>query len=111
MERENFDFSHFSTFKKDGKPEKMEGFEAHMKKIDKENITYTPKLNLGDEVKLKGIDYTVIVKYIDYQVSGLGKVDYAGTRTDKADELLRLFNQKDILEVVLKNKNDNEIER
>lgn len=112
MEGESFNFSNFSTFVENGKVRKIGELEEYLKKVEKENITYKEKLEIGQEVKLKGIDYTVIVKYIDYQIPDLGKVDYAGPRSDGADERLRLFNQKDIEKVIStkKEKDDEEIE-
>lgn len=97
---ENFNFSHFNTFEKDGKIEKIDKLGEYLKKEDIDNITYKKRLNIGDEVKIKGVDYTVVVEFINYEIPGLGMVDYAGKRKDKKDELLCLFNQKDIEQVI-----------
>lgn len=107
---EDFRFSDFSTFKKDGKKEKIDKLEEYLKRTNKENITYEGKLNIGDEVKLKGVNYTVIVEYVDYEIPGVGRVDYAGKRKDKQEELLCLFNQKDIEKVIIRQKEDDELE-
>ena len=45
----------------------------------------------------------MLVKYVDYEIQGIGKVDYAGEKLGK-DEKGRLyfFNQKDIEKIVQK---------
>lgn len=112
MLEEDFKFSDFSSFEKDGKKENIDKLEAYLKDVEKTGITFKDGISVGDEVKLKGVDYTVIVEYIDYEIPGFGTVDYAGKRTDKKDELLCLFNQKDVENVIKReiHKQDEELE-
>ena len=71
----------------------------YFNRIEKESITYNKELEIGDQVKLKGVDYNVIVKHKNFEVPNLGIVDYAGTRDDDITGNLVLFNQKDIEKV------------
>lgn len=97
MVDEEFKFSQFSSFKSNGETRQIKDLDEHMKKADKENITYKKRLKVGDKVKLKGLDYTVVIQYVEYEIPGLGKIDYAGKRTDDMEsERLCIFNQKDI---------------
>ena len=66
------------------------------------NTTYTNKLNIGDIVKIKNIDRTLVTKYIDFQINDNMKSDYAGTLYNSDSEELFLFGQDDI-EIVLGN--------
>lgn len=96
MENEKFDFSQFSSFEKDGKIENIEKLEDYLKESAKK-LNVKEQLNVGDEVKLKGVEYTIIITNVKYEMPGIGIVDYAGKRTDKQDdEFLCVFNQKDI---------------
>ena len=97
MVNEEFNFSQFSSFKSSEKTRKIEELHEHMKKVDKENITCKDRLKVGEKIKLKGVDYIVVILYTEYEIPGIGKVDYAGKRVDDPkSERLYIFNQKDI---------------
>lgn len=68
--------------------------------IDKDNIsnktTFTEKLKVGDIVKLKDVNYTVEVKFIDYDIPNVGVMNYAGSKIEIPSSRLVLFNQEDI---------------
>lgn len=102
MEKEKFDFSQFSTFEENGKTRNINELEDYLKEKNKD-ISVKETLKIGDEVKLKGVEYTVIVTHINFEIPGNGRVDYAGKRQDEQDDgLLRLFNQKDIESKIVK---------
>ncbi len=104
---DEFNFKHFSSFKVDGKNKDINELGDFLKENDKKGITVTKKLNIGDKVKLKGRDYVVIVQNIDYEMPGLGRVDYAGIREGEEKENLKcIFNQSEIEEVVFEKENN-----
>ena len=69
-----------------------------------ENITYSEKLSVGDVVRLKGENADVSVLYVDYVIPNVGVIDYAGKELNQSNDELILFNQKDILEKLEKDK-------
>lgn len=107
---EDFKFSEFSSFSDNGKVEDINKLEEHLTKMDKAGISYKQKLKIGDRVKLKGLDYIVIVQHVDYEIPEIGVVDYAGKKIGE-EEYLCLFNQKDIESVLDGEKDLEEEER
>ena len=98
---DKFDLNYFSSFTVDGKKRNMEELEGYLNELNQKGITVKTRLNIGDIVKLKGRKYEVVVEYIDYEMKGIGKVDYAGRRSDgKEQNLLCIFNQNEIYLVV-----------
>lgn len=91
-------------------------FMAPNGKIVEDNSTYMEviqnntdiedKLEIGDIIKLKGVDNEIEVLYIDYNIPNIGIVDYAGKYVDDDSNELVLFNQKDIALLVGKKKNN-----
>ena len=69
-----------------------------------DNITFSEKLSVGDVVKLKGENVDVSVLYVDYVIPNVGVIDYAGKELNQTSDELILFNQKDILEKLEKDK-------
>lgn len=79
------------------------------KNINNRNL-FNGQLNIGDIVTLKGTDYNVIIKQVNFNVPGLGQVDYAGTKvSEKESEDLVLFNLKDIESKVINNFEQSEV--
>ena len=105
-----FNLNHFSSFTVNGKKRNIEELEGHLNELVQKGITVKTRLNIGDIVKLKGREYTVVIEYVDYEMEGIGKVDYAGKRTDgKEANLLCVFNQNEIDSIVkISNKKEEE---
>lgn len=104
--QDGFNFNHFSSFTVDKKKRKITELESYLNKSDENERTIKTKLNIGDIVKLKGRKYEVVVEYIDYEMKGIGKVDYAGRRSDgKEQNLLCIFNQNEI-DLVVQHSNE-----
>ncbi len=103
MDNSRFSFSQFSSVTVNGKKKSAEEYEKYLKEKEKQGITVKEKLSVGDKVKIKKLDSMMLVKYVDYEIQGIGKVDYAGEKLGK-DEKGRLyfFNQKDIEKIVQK---------
>lgn len=96
-----FNFNHFSSFTVDGKKKDISELNDFLKEIDNNEKTVKRKLNIGDKVRIKGRNYVVIVQYIDFEMPGIGMVDYAGIREDgKEENLLCIFNQSEIESVI-----------
>lgn len=93
----NFNEVNFET--KEGN--NLTDINEYLKKIQKENITISDKMNVGDIVKLKGIDYLVCITNVEYELQ-IGIVDYAGIKADNSSKNLILFNQKDIEKIYFK---------
>ena len=91
---EDFSFNDVDIVTQTGKAIK-ENKEEYFKEREIKDITFHEKLEVGDTVKLKLEPKLVTVKYVDYEIPNLGKVDYAGVKEDDTSYLV-LFNQKDI---------------
>ncbi len=104
---DEFNFNHFSSFTVDGKRKNISELKDFLVEENNSGITVTTKLKIGDKVKLKGRNYIVIVQYIDYEMPGIGKVDYAGIKENEKNENLKcIFNQNEIEEVIFSKEND-----
>lgn len=104
---DKFNFNHFSSFTVDGKKKDISELGNFLNEMNNKGITVERKLNVGDRVKLKGRNYVVIVKYINYEMPGIGMVDYAGTREDgKEGNLMCIFNQSEIENVIFSKEKD-----
>ena len=104
---EEFNFNHFSSFTVNGKKKDISELNDYLIDQNINGIVIQKKLNVGDKVKLKGRDYVVVVKYINYEMPGIGVVDYAGIREDGNNEnLLSVFNQSEIENVIFDKKNE-----
>lgn len=99
--QEKFGFDHFYSFKApDGKTRNIDDLEEYLRNQSKK-IKVKRKLKKGDVVKLYGRNYYVVVEYIDYEMNGIGKVDYAGRRIDgKEENMLSIFNQSEIEKII-----------
>ena len=91
---EDFSFNDVDIVTQTGKAIK-ENKEEYFKEREIKDITFHEKLEVGDTVKLKLEPKLVTVKYVDFEIPNLGKVDYAGVKEDDTSYLV-LFNQKDI---------------
>ena len=98
---DNFSFNDLKF--KDENGNKVADNEQYIKSLQK-NLSFKEKLEVGDIVKLKGEDSSNEVIYIDYEIPGIGIVDYAAKNISRDENDLTLFNQKDILEKVDKHK-------
>lgn len=98
---DNFSFDDLIFKDKNGNT--VENNEQYIKSLQK-NSSFEEKLEVGDIVKLKGDDSSYEVMYIDYEIPGIGIVDYAAKNISRDEADLTLFNQKDILEKVDKHK-------
>ena len=78
-----FNLNHFSSFTVNGKKRNIEELEGHLNELVQKGITVKTRLNIGDIVKLKGREYTVVIEYVDYEMEGIGKVDYASLEKKK----------------------------
>lgn len=104
---DKFNFNSFSSFIVDGKKRDISELRDYLIDDDKNGKIVEQQLGIGDKVKLKGRDYTVIIKYINYNMPGIGVVDYAGIRDDgKGENLLSIFNQSEIEKIIAKNENE-----
>lgn len=62
-----------------------------------QELVFSEKLNIGDVVKLKGLDVPIVIRYVDFYIPPLElQTDYAGYKNGELEENLSLFNQKDI---------------
>lgn len=86
----------FTTNFKDLLPKDRNGNLLEKNNATINQITYPEKLQPGDIVKLKNSDYTILIKYVDYQIPNIGVIDYAGSKIEIPSSRLVLFNQKDI---------------
>lgn len=104
---DKFNFNHFSSFTVDSKTRDISQLGNFLNELNNNEKTVERKLNIGDRVRLKGRNYVVVVEYINYEMPGIGRVDYAGTREDgKEENLLCIFNQSEIERVIFSNEND-----
>lgn len=102
--KEKFNFENFSSFTVNGKTRKIDDLKNHLTESYKNRITVNTKLNIGDVVKLKDRPYEVIVENVDYEIDGIGKVDYLGRKTNQEDnKILCFFYQYEIEEIIKRN--------
>ena len=94
-------FNELNFFNNEGNP--IQNPNEYFKEMQKKNITADEKLSEGDFVKLKGVNYLVHIKYINYKIPGVGMVDYVGIKVNSDDNSFVLFNQKDIEKVCVFN--------
>lgn len=109
-----FGFGSFSSFTgADGKKRKIDELPEYLEDRRKNGITVKTKLNVGDIVKVKGLPDYIIVKYVDYEIKGVGIVDYAGLKVGSEDtKRLSIFYQYEIEKIIKKNnKEEKEEER
>lgn len=76
----------------------------YIRMLQEKDITIEERLNIGDIVKLKKMDDFICIQKVNFEISNVGIVDYAGTKENSDDDNLILFNQKDIEKKVTQEK-------
>lgn len=98
--KNDFDFSHFSSFEVDGNKRPMSEFKRYVEESKEKNIEVKEKLKIGDKVALKNRDYVVVITGVDYEIDGVGKTDYIGRREDNKNNYIYFFNQREITKII-----------
>ncbi len=81
------------TFSVDGKEVSFDDLNP------KQSITVNEKFNVNDKVILKKSYEIILIKHVDYRVLDMFNFDYAGVLVGDESGNLKLFNQKDILDL------------
>lgn len=102
----DFDFSHFTSFTVDGVERKIEELEDYLNQKANEKGIITEKLKVGDQVKIRGRDFVIVINNTDCEVPGIGKVDYTGKEKVQFDDRLYFFMQNQITEIVARENED-----